>query len=73
MKELKFLGIIVNAEGIRCDPGYVNEVLKFKRPTTVKEIERFIGMITWLGRFIPNLSKLTGTLNELKKKNKEFT
>ena len=73
MRELKFLGIIVNADGIRCDPGYVNEVLKFKRPANVKEIERFIGMITWLGRFIPNLSKLTAKLNELRKKDKGFT
>ena len=72
MRELKFLGIIVNADGIRCDPGYINQVLKFKKPSNVKEIERFIGMVTWLGRFIPNLSKLTSKLNDLRKKNQPF-
>ena len=72
MRELKFLGIIVNADGIRCDPGYVNQVLKFKKPSNVKEIERFIGMVTWLSRFVPNLSKLTSKLNDLKKKNHVF-
>ena len=70
--ELKYLGIVVTKDGIHCDQGYVDQVLKFKKPENVKEIERFIGMVTWLGRFIPNLSKLTSSLNKLRKKNTDF-
>ena len=66
--EIKYLGIIVNEHGISCDPKYVDQILQLKKPSNVKEVERFIGMVTWLGRFIPNLSKLTAKINELKGK-----
>lgn len=66
MDKIKYLGIMVTAAGISCEPAYVDQVLQFRKPTNVKELERFIGMITWLGRFIPNLSKLTARLTDLK-------
>ena len=71
-KELKYLGMIVTKDGVRADQDYVSQILKFRRPTNVKEIERFIGMVTWLSKFIPNLSKLTSKINELRKKDAEF-
>ena len=70
-EEIKYLGIIVNKDGIKCDANYVDQILKFKKPTNSKEVERFIGMVTWLGRFIPNLSKITAKINELKGKNEQ--
>ena len=66
--EVKYLGLIVNQEGIRCDEAYVRKVLTFKEPTNTKELERYLGMVAWLGRFIPNLSKLTSALTSIKKK-----
>ena len=68
MIKIKYLGIMVTAAGISCEQSYVDQVLKFRKPSNVKELERFIGMITWLGRFIPNLSKLTARLTDLKSK-----
>lgn len=67
--EIKYLGIIVNRNGIKSDPKYIDKVLNFKEPTNPKELERFIGLVTWIGRFIPNLSKLTAKLTDNKNKN----
>ncbi len=68
-KQLKYLGILVDEIGIRPDPKYIGKVLKFKKPNDgPKAVERFIGMVSWLRRFIPNLSKLTSPISELKNK-----
>lgn len=66
--EVKYLGMICNKNGIRCDEEYVKKVLTFKAPTTIKELERYLGMVAWLGRFIPNLSRLTAKLTSMGKK-----
>ena len=71
-REVKYLGLVVNQDGIRCDEDYVRKVLTFKRPTTIKELERYLGMVAWLGRFIPNLSKLTSALTSMGKKKFEW-
>ena len=72
-RQIKYLGIWVSDKGIAGDPEYINKVLQFSRPRNSKEVERYIGMVTWLARFIPNLSKLTYKINELKnKKANEF-
>ena len=67
-RTIKYLGIFVDEHGIRCDPNYVDKILRLKRPENKKEVERFVGMVGWLAKFIPNLSKLTGNLSTLKGK-----
>lgn len=38
-------------------------------PTNNKEVERFLGMVTYVSKFIPNLSNFTYNLRQLTKKN----
>ncbi len=44
-KQVKFLGHIVSKERHRPDPANIEEVIKMKPPTTVKETRRFLGMV----------------------------
>ena len=72
-EEIKYLGIWITTDGIKPDATYINQILIFKQPENAKEVERYLGMVVWLGRFIPNLSKLTAPLSDLKtKKGYEF-
>ncbi|CAB3252663.1 unnamed protein product [Arctia plantaginis] len=41
-------------------------------PTCVKDVERFLGLVTYVGNFIPNLSDKTCVLRELLKKDIEW-
>ena len=41
-------------------------------PENKTELQRFLGMFTYLGKFIPKLSQETAPLLELLKKNMEF-
>ena len=72
-REIKYLGLIVNQKGIQCDQSYVKKLIKMKPPTGTADLARFLGMVQWLGRFIPNLSKLTGHFSSMKNKTFRWT
>lgn len=70
--ELKYLGYVVDAQGLRVDPGKVDAILNFARPQSVKDVKRFVGMTSWYRRFVPNFATIVGPLTNLTRKNKKF-
>ena len=50
---LEFLGYKVDVNGISPLPERVATIRQFKKPTSVKELQRFLGMINYYRRFIP--------------------
>ena len=67
--ELHFLGHIVSSDGIRPDDKKIVAIRNMPYPTNVKELQRFLGSINYLGKFIPNLSDHTDPLRKLLEKN----
>lgn len=63
--ELKYLGYVVDAHGLRTDPEKVEAILNFPTPTKKKDLKRFLGTATWYRRFVPNFSTIAGPLNQL--------
>ena len=51
------MGSILTAEGLRPDPEKVSAITNKKRPENVKAVQRFIGLATYLSRFLPHLSE----------------
>merc|ERR1711911_282254 len=49
---IEFLGHLCDAHGIRPLPCKVEAIKKVKPPTTIKELQRFLGMINYYRRFI---------------------
>ena len=43
--EVKFLGHIVDAQGVHADPEMICAIGHFPTPTTVTELQRFMGMV----------------------------
>ena len=50
---LEFLGYKVDEHGVSPLPERVEAIRKQKRPTTIKELQRFLGMVNYYRRFIP--------------------
>ena len=55
MTELDFLRHTLSANGIEPDFRKIEAILEMPNPTNVKELQRFLGMINYLGKFIPKL------------------
>ena len=70
--ELTFLGHIMSADGMKPDPRKIEAITKMPIPTSPAELQRFLGMVNYLGKFIPNLSDETAPLRALLKKRTEF-
>ena len=56
--EIKFLGHLVSAAGIKPDPGKVEAVLGLKSPVNKTEARRFTGMVNYLSKFSSELAEL---------------
>jgi hypothetical protein len=53
----KFLGFIINEYGIEIDPKKIESINKMQPPQSKNGIQKFLGKINYLKRFIFNLSK----------------
>lgn len=52
----KFLGFMLTSRGIEANPDKCEAVLQMQSPRTLKEIQRLVGRLTALSRFIPKLA-----------------
>ncbi|CAF1350928.1 unnamed protein product [Rotaria sp. Silwood1] len=57
-KELKYLGHIITPDGIKPDPGLIDSVKLFPRPTRLKDIQSFLGLIGYYRKFIKDYAKI---------------
>ncbi|UYV77712.1 K02A2.6-like, partial [Cordylochernes scorpioides] len=61
-------GHIVTTEGIKIDPEKVRAIGEIKSPSNKQELQRLLGMVQYLSRFIPNLAEKTKNMRLLLKK-----
>ena len=64
-ESIVFLGHVINEQGISPDPARTSAILKMKRPESITELRRFMGMVNQLGKFSPNLAEISQPLREL--------
>uniref|UniRef100_A0A8C2B8P6 ribonuclease H n=1 Tax=Cyprinus carpio TaxID=7962 RepID=A0A8C2B8P6_CYPCA len=72
-QEVKYMGHILTAEGLKPDPEKVEAVRKMQKPTNKTELQIYLGMVTYLGKFIPQLSTVTAPLRILLEKTTEWS
>jgi hypothetical protein len=54
------------------DPSKVQDVLSWKAPTSVSDIQCFLGIAEYYRRFMEGFSKISKPMTELLKKDKQF-
>jgi hypothetical protein len=70
--EVKYLGLIVGAEGIKMDPSKVETVKSWPTPGNVRDVRSFLGFANFYRRFIMGYSKVVEPLTRLTRKEQPF-
>ena len=64
-KEVRFIGHLITADGLKPDPEKVRAVEQMPEPTDVAGVRRFIGFVNYLSKFVPSLSDKCEPLRKL--------
>ena len=72
MPQVTYLGHITNAQGIAPDKERVRAICEMPPPENKKGVERLLGTLNYVAKFIPDLSTLTHPIRELLKKDAQF-
>jgi hypothetical protein len=72
LKKVPFLGHVLSGDGISIDPSKVQKVLDWKAPTTVFEVQSFLGLAGYYRCFILDFSKITKPMTRLLQKDEKF-
>ena len=69
---LESLGFTVTSEGLKPTESKLNAIQNAPRPTNIKQVEAYLGLLQFYHKFLPNLATITEPLNELRRKNVPF-
>lgn len=70
--EIKFLGHLVCEEGIKPLPEKVEAIEKAPEPTSITQLQAYLGLLNYYGKFLPRLSDTLAPLHALLRKNVPF-
>ena len=62
---IKFLGHLINSNGVSADPQKIEAILNMKAPCSVSELRCFLGMTNQIGKFSSKIAEMTKPLREL--------
>ena len=72
MKEVSYVGHMLTHQGVSPDQSKVKAITDMPPPEDKAALQRFLGMINYLSKFIPNYSDKTEVLRSLLKKDTEW-
>ncbi len=56
-KSVKFLGHVIGNGEVRPDPEKIEALLRFPKPRCRKDLKGFVGLVSWLRKFVPELNR----------------
>lgn len=65
VESLEFLGHELSVKGVRPTESRVAAIQNFREPQNVSELRSFLGLICYVGRFMPDLASRTASLRQL--------
>ncbi|KAK7111890.1 hypothetical protein V1264_011443 [Littorina saxatilis] len=72
VNEVNFVGHTITGKGLKPDDSKIAAIQQMPTPSCRKDLERFLGMVNYLGKFVPNLSSVSAPLRDLMKQDNEW-
>ena len=70
--EIQYFGHLISADGLRPDPSKVKAVTQMASPTSVEELRQVLGLINYVGRFLPDPSTKLHPITDLLKRENDW-
>ena len=64
-EEVEFLGHIVGCRGLRKSDKFMKTVREYPKPSSVKQLRSFLGLVNFQRKFIPHCSSISKCLSQL--------
>src|SRR5215469_7820574 len=71
--QVEFLGFIVSSSGVSMDPKKIQTILDWATPTSVRDVQCFLGFANFYRRFIKGYSSIASPLTRLTSKDRPFS
>ena len=68
MKDMLYLGHIINTEGVQVHMENIRAILDWPTPKVVAELKGFLGLCTYYRRYVNKFSQFSTTLTDLTNK-----
>jgi hypothetical protein len=72
LEEIQFLGHVLSSKGIAVDPSKIKDILEWNSPTTMHQVQSFLGLACYYRRFILDFSKIVKPITRLLKNDTKF-
>ena len=71
--EVPFIGHVASGEGLKIQPDNVRAIVEMPEPEDITAVQRLVGVVTYLSKFVPRLTEITGPLRELTRQDADWT
>ena len=71
-QRVEFLGREIDAEGLHLKQQHIQAVLEWPRPTSIQELQRFLGLVNYHRLFLKNCAEIADPLYALTSKKRAF-
>jgi len=72
VKEVGFLGVVIEPEGIKIEREKVKGVLEWLMPKCIKDVQKFLGLVNYYHWFMEGFATIARPLHDLVKKDKKW-
>jgi hypothetical protein len=71
-RSVEFLGFIISENSVSMDPRKIQDIMNWPTPSTVQDVQSFLGLANFYRQFIPHFADIAMPLTELTKKDVPF-
>ena len=73
VKEVGFLGVIIGEDRVRMEKEKVQRVIEWPVPRSVKDVQKFLGLVNYYRWFVKDFAKIAKPLHEIMRKETKWS